>query len=121
MSKEKEILLSSSSTGDIFLDENVLKIVSNVVTKEVQGVSNLSGRLVDVFNTNKKGVSVLKEEGAVKLELSIGVIYGFKVLDVARSVQESVLRSLAHHFGLENVVVDVVIKEITISATDESE
>lgn len=121
MSKEKEILLNSNTSGDIFLDENVLRIVSNIVTKEVPGVFNLTGRLVDVFNTNKKGVSVINSEGSVKLELAIGVIYGYKVLEVAQKVQESVFRSLDHHFSLTNVVIDVIIKEITQPNDDEIE
>ena len=120
LSKE-EILIHSNTSGDIFLDENVVKIVSNIVTKEVQGVSNLTGRLVDVFNTNKKGVLVSNQEGNIKLELSIGVIFGFQVLEVAKQVQESVLRSLSHHFGLSNVVVDIVIKEITLPDVESPE
>lgn len=114
MAKEKEILISSSDSGEIFLDENVVKIVSHLVTKEIQGVSNLTGRFVDVFNTNKKGVSLSNEEGALKLELSIGVLFGSPVLEVAKNAQESVIRSLASHFGLTNVTVDIVIKEILL-------
>jgi uncharacterized alkaline shock family protein YloU len=120
MAKEKDFLLEDTGVGHLYVDDNVIKMVSNLVSKKVDGVYNLTGKLVDVFNSNRKGVDIKSKEETLFVEVSVGVKEDYIVIDVARKVQQAVILALREQFEVENVTVDVVVRELFIENEMES-
>ena len=115
---DKQIKLQESGLGSIYVDEHVVKVVTNVVTKEVDGVHSLTGKLVDVFDSKKRGVSLSTSGDTLHVEVSVVVVYGHQVLQVAQLVQQAVLDELKTNFNLSNVVVDVVVRDVSLLEKD---
>lgn len=114
MANEKDFLLESSKDGNLYVVENVVKICANYVAKEVPGVYDLTGGIVDVFNAKRKGVSITTNKESLHVEVAISVYEDFKIIDIARQVRQAVQLRLQEHFELEQVIVDVTIKEIMV-------
>jgi len=114
MSKENELLLAESVNGNVFTTPEVIRFIAQLASKEVEGVGDLSSKLVDLFTSKSKHVSVEAHEDLLKIEVSISVFHGYKAIDVARKVQFAISEALKINFELEDVHVDVVIKESII-------
>jgi uncharacterized alkaline shock family protein YloU len=75
---------------------------------EVEGVHGL----VESALHRHKGVRVVEEDGAVRVELHLALDWGASMPDVGREVQERVAAYLARMASLAPESVDVVIDEI---------
>lgn len=117
MSKENELLLAESVNGNVFTTPEVIRFIAQLASKEVEGVGDLSSKLVDLFTSKSKHVSVEAHEDLLKIEVSISVFHGYKAIDVARKVQFAISEALKINFELEDVHVDVVIKELIIPSS----
>lgn len=108
--------LNKFEHGDVNISDKVLEIITTIATKEIEGVSGLSGTIADgigeLFGKNNynKGVQVKVEDNSVIIDLDIIVDFGVKIPDVSWSVQEAVKSSVENMTGLKvnqvNIHVD---------------
>ena len=75
---------------------------------EIEGVHGL----VESPLHRHKGVRILEEDGAVRVELHLAVNWGVSVPDVGREVQRHVAAYLARMASVAAESVDVIIDEI---------
>jgi uncharacterized alkaline shock family protein YloU len=84
------------------ISSDVLASYAADAALEVDGVRGL----------RHKGVRVLEDDGAVRVELHLAVEWGASIPDVGRAVQERVSSYLARMASVEANAVDVVVDEI---------
>ncbi len=107
--------------GNITISPNVVKdIVVEVITgiENVVGVSTpeVRAKLSNLFKSDeKKSLEVEMGETECVIELSISVVYGCKIREVAAEVQKAVKEKVEEMTGVTvreiNIIVDKVVKE----------
>lgn len=116
MSESKQI--NKFEHGNVNISDDVLEIIATIATKEVEGVSGLSGSLADdigdLFKKNnyKKGITINVEEDKVTIDLNIMVDFGVKIPDVSWTVQEAVKTSVENMTGLKVEEVNIHVDGI---------
>ncbi len=75
---------------------------------EVAGVTGL----VDRHLPGRRGVRVVRQDGAVRVELHLAVAWGASMPDVGRAVQRRVRDYLTRMADLDQVGVDVIVAEV---------
>jgi uncharacterized alkaline shock family protein YloU len=76
--------------------------------REVTGVRGL----VESHVPRHRGVRVLEEEGAMRIEVHVAVEWGASIPEVGREVQRRVRDFLESMADLEPAAVDVVVDEV---------
>ena len=94
--------------GTASISSDILARYAADAAREVDGVRALVESLVH----RHRGVRVVEDEGAVRLELHVALEWGASAPDVGRAVQERVRDYLARMADLEPAAVDVVVDEI---------
>lgn len=107
--------------GNIIISPNVVKdIVNEVITTidNVLGVSSpeVNTKLSNFFKQDdKKTLEVEMGETECVIEVSISVVYGCKIKDVAYEVQKAIKEKVEEMTGITvrevTVVIDKVVKE----------
>jgi uncharacterized alkaline shock family protein YloU len=90
------------------ISSDVLASYAADAAREVDGVHGL----VESTLHRHKGVRVLEDDGAVRIELHLALEWGASIPDVGRAVQERVAAYLARMASVEADAVDVVVDEI---------
>ena len=99
--EDKELDSHENEGVSIRISDEVIASIASVAAAQVEGVSDMSGNLVndigDVFLGKKsggKGVKVSSGQEEVELDLYINVKYGARIPEVAYKVQENVKKSV---------------------------
>lgn len=93
----------------------VLDTIVNVATESVDGVAAVGAPgLAGLVQKGRKGTAraidvVVDEESKLSVTIHVQVTYGFKLREVAASVQSAVSDALASQVGVEVAAVDVFI------------
>jgi uncharacterized alkaline shock family protein YloU len=90
------------------ISSDVLASYAADAAREVEGVRGL----VESTLHRQKGVRVLEDDGAVRIELHLALEWGASIPEVGRAVQERVAAYLARMASVEADAVDVVVDEI---------
>jgi uncharacterized alkaline shock family protein YloU len=90
------------------ISSDILASYAADAAREVDGVRGL----VESTLHRHKGVRVVEQDGAVRVELHLEVEWGASVPDVGRQVQRRVAAYLARMANIEPQAIDVVIDEI---------
>lgn len=118
--------------GKIEIAPEVIEVIANMATLQVEGVVNLSGGMVvDLVDriggrkTSGKGVKVDIGEKEAAVDVYIIVEFGYRIPDTAHKVQENVRNSIEKMTGLfvtkVNVhIVDVQLKQEKKESTEET-
>lgn len=114
-------IVQENNYGDLVVSDEVLGVIANIATKNIDGVAALSGgnlgtdftEMLGMKNTTK-GIKVIVEETNIKAEVYIEVFYGFKVNEVALQVQKSVKESIESMTGLMVADVNVYVTGIRL-------
>lgn len=106
--------------GSVNISEDVISIIANLATNEVEGVAKMSkglaveiGEMLGMKNPSK-GVTVDIEEEEVIINLYIAIEYGYKINDLAKEIQENVKEKVQTMTGLDVVEVNVNIQEVIV-------
>ena len=113
--KEVTTITEQSELGQINISGEVLEIITNISTKEIEGVMELSGNITDeiagIFSrkSHNKGVVVTVDEKVVTIDVNIIVNFGVKIPEVAWKVQENIKTSIESMTGMkvDNVNVNI--------------
>ncbi len=114
MSDQKEISVESVKLGKIELAPEVLQIIAGLSASQIEGVASLSGGVVGDINqllgrkNLRQGIKVELGDTTV-IQVSIVVIYGYHVVEVATEVQKKVKEAIEDMTG---VTVDQVVVHV---------
>ena len=127
--KTETLLEQSSDYGDIMVNDNVIASLVRRAALSVPGVSRLAGSsLIDniaefVGSSKGRAISISKEAAdsdAVVLEVKINMLFGFKVREVAETVQRAIIEDVENTTGMTVAKVTVVVQKIEEAAEDSS-
>ena len=102
------------------IHERVITTIVRKVASEVEGVSRISGNslvdniaeLVGSKRIKDRAISVQMGEGTVAVEVSINLLFGYKLPEVARALQDKIEEEIKSLTGLKVSQVDVIIRDI---------
>lgn len=120
MAESKQYITQKQENGSVLISEDVLVSIVTVAVSETEGVAGFSSKistdLSDIINkkTRNKGVRItISEDDRLYIECNIMVVYGFAVVNVAKSVQDNVTAAVESMTGLSVTEVNVNICGIT--------
>ena len=106
-------------TGNLKISEDVVASITNIASKEVEGVAELTAapaNLKGIFKTKpvKSSVSVDLNDGVAIIDVYLKIKYGAKVQAVAAEIQKKVKDSVQNMTGIAVSKVNVHISGIVI-------
>ncbi|MBU2009839.1 MAG: Asp23/Gls24 family envelope stress response protein [Chloroflexi bacterium] len=101
--------------GNIIIADKVVASIVHVAAAEIEGVhglgeASLAGRLADALEDAEertKGVRVKVGQDGVSVDLSLSVVYGYRIPEVADRVRQNVAQALRRRCNLATKVVDI--------------
>jgi len=98
--------------GKINYANSVISTIVSVATTEVEGISGIygsNGAMTGIIGRNKvpRGVKVVVNGEAVRVDISVTVDYGMPIQKVGRNCQENVRKSIESMTGLHVEKVDI--------------
>ena len=109
-----------NNLGNIKIADDVVKAIAAKATEDVEGVYKLAGGVADEVSKmlGKKrvtnGVKVEVGEKECSIDTFITIDYGYPISEVAKKVQESVLKAVSELTALKVVEVNVFVQDIKI-------
>ncbi len=106
--------------GAIRITDEVVAIIAGIAATEVPGVAGMSGGIAGGIaealgrKNLSKGVKVEAGEKEAAIDLYIIVEYGFRIPDVAWSIQEKVKKAVETMTGLSVIEVNIHIMGVNI-------
>lgn len=109
MSDNKEYVSSTLENGTVNISDEVLARLTALTATEVEGVFGL-GNVIAAKKSTVKGVRVvIDEEDCISIDCYVVALYGYSVVEVAKSVQEAVTTTLESTTGAKIANVNVSI------------
>ena len=110
---------NEKSVGQIQIADEVIAIIAGTAASEVEGIvtgtaasDSSFGSLFGKKNNPSKGIKVNVEDGTAVIDVELSVIYGYKITDTARQVQEKVKSAVENMTGLSVMAVNVNVSTI---------
>ncbi len=121
MSENKEYVSQSLDNGTIHISSEVIVSIAAMAAQDVEGVYGL-GTGADLTMLKKKNASKeirveISENDEISIDCYIIVLYGYSVVDVAKSVQEAVASTVESTTGRVVADVNVSIGGISLPRT----
>lgn len=113
--------------GAIKITDEVIAIIAGIAATEIPGVSGMSGGIAGGIaealgrKNLSKGVKVEAGEKQAAIDLYIIVEYGFRIPEVAWSIQEKVKKAVEDMTGLNVVEVNIHIQGVNIEREHKKE
>lgn len=119
--------------GRVEISPEVIEIISGIAAAEVEGVATMRGSFASGVaerlgrKNHGKGVKVELGEDGVKVDISVIMIYGVSIPEVARKIQDNVHQTLQSMTGIDIRAINVHIvgvhfeKEADLSLMEEIE
>lgn len=104
--------------GEVKIADEVIVTIAGLAATEVEGVSGMSGGLVDGIaeilgkKSLSKGVKLEVLEEAVAIDLYLIVDYGVKIPDIAWKIQDNVKATIESMLGMKVVDVNIHIQGV---------
>lgn len=111
---------ASSVPGNVRIHGNVIAAIVRKIACSVEGVAKISGssfvdNIAEMVGSKKmhdRSIVVEMGESSVSVEVSINLVYGVSLPDVAEKVQKAVSAEISRLTGLKVSKVNIVIREI---------
>lgn len=113
--------------GAIKITDEVIAIIAGIAATEIPGVAGMSGGIAGGIaealgrKNLSKGVKVEAGEKQAAIDLYIIVEYGFRIPEVAWSIQEKVKKVVEEMTGLNVVEVNIHIQGVNIEREHKKE
>lgn len=123
MSENKEYVSHVLENGSIHISEEVIATITSNAILDAEGVyglnGNISGELGKITKKNSgKSVRILiSEDDEISIDCYIVVLYGYSVVEVAKTVQEAVTSTVESTTGRKVRNVNVNISGISVPKT----
>jgi len=124
---EEDIRSVVNDIGAIKITDEVVAIIAGIAAMEVQGVSSMSGGIAGGIaealgrKNLAKGVKVEVGEKEAAIDLYIIVDYGYRIPEVAWTIQEKVKTAVEEMTGLEVVEVNIHVQGVNIERDQKKE
>ena len=111
--------------GRIIFADDVVATIAALATAEIPGVAAMSGGAIEGFTEKLGGkknltkgvkVEVGAEEAAV--DLSVNIMFGYRIREVCEQIQNAVKNSIETMTGLRVVEVNVFVQAVTFEPTE---
>jgi uncharacterized alkaline shock family protein YloU len=131
MSEEKktstEVSKVEAEGGRIIFADEVVATIAALAVSDVDGVSALSGGVVEGITEmlGKKNVTkgvkveVGAEEAAV--DVSVSIKYGYKIKEVCEKIQQAVKSAIETMTGLRVVEINVLVQSVVFEPTEKED
>ncbi|MBQ7403023.1 MAG: Asp23/Gls24 family envelope stress response protein [Lentisphaeria bacterium] len=104
----------------IQIHEKVIVTIVRKVAAEVDGVSRIAGNslvdnIAELVGSNRikdRAISVQMGDGSVAVEVAINLLFGYKLPEVARALQDKIENEIQNLTGLKVSHVDIIIRDI---------
>ncbi len=115
--------------GVVKIHENVIATIVRRIACSVEGVSKISGssfvdNIAEMVGSKKmhdRSILVDMGDASVSVEVSINLLYGYPLPQVAAAVQEALAKEIGRLTGLKVVKVNIVVREIEDPAEESEE
>ena len=115
MGENKDYLSMIQENGSIHISEDVIASIAALAANEVEGVCGLSARkgsdIAELLGKKNlgRGVKISFSEDRILVDCYVVALYGYSVIDIAKSVQERVTTAVESMTGtkVEHVNVDI--------------
>ncbi|MFV8827966.1 Asp23/Gls24 family envelope stress response protein [Alkalihalobacterium sp. APHAB7] len=111
--------------GKVEISPEVIEVIAGIASSEVDGVATMRGNFATGVaerlgrKNHGKGVKVeLKEDGIV-VDVSVIIIYGVSIPDVAKKIQSNVKQALQTMTGIDLEAVNVHVVGVQFEAQTE--
>lgn len=121
-----DVDLDNKEVGEVKIADDVIAVIAEIATLEVDGVFAIAGGKNDIVQTIRgkkasKGIKIEVNDHEVFTDLAIVVKYGIKIQDVCLKVQEKVKNSIETMTGLDVQSVDVHVVGVEFAKTKPQE
>lgn len=110
--------------GQVNISNEVISTIAGTATLEVDGVygmsGNITGGLYEIMGRKNlsKGVTIEIEAEEVSIEVNVVIIFGYKVHEVSKEIQERIKNAVETMTGLS--VTSVNVNVLGINTAKES-
>lgn len=124
---EENVQSVSNDIGTIKITDEVVAIIAGIAAMEVPGVTSMSGGIAGGIaealgrKNLSKGVKVEVGEKEAAIDLYIIVEYGYRIPEVAWTIQEKVKNAVEDMTGLKVVEVNIHIQGVNIGSEHRKE
>jgi uncharacterized alkaline shock family protein YloU len=124
---EEDVQSVVNEIGAIKITDEVIAIIAGIAAMEVPGVAGMSGGIAGGIaealgrKNLSKGVKVEAGEKQAAIDLYIIVEYGYRIPEVAWSIQEKVKKAVEEMTGLNVVEVNIHIQGVNIEKEHKKE
>lgn len=124
---EENVQSVVNEIGAIKITDEVVAIIAGIAATEVPGVTGMSGGIAGGIaealgrKNLAKGVKVEVGEKEAAIDLFIIVEYGFRIPEVAWTIQEKVKQAVEEMTGLNVVEVNIHIQGVNIEREHKKE
>jgi len=124
---EENIQSVVNEIGSIKITDEVVAIIAGIAATEVPGVTGMSGGIAGGIaealgrKNLSKGVKVEVGEKEAAIDLFIIVDYGYRIPEVAWTIQEKVKNAVEEMTGLSVVEVNIHIQGVNIEKEHKKE
>lgn len=112
---------TQGSQGDsVRISPDVISIITGIAAQEVEGITGLSGGIVDGIAQKfgrkdyGKGIKVRLEGEIVTLDLNVVVEYGVRIMDTAKKLKQKVRATVEEITGLPVAAINVHVIGINL-------
>ena len=125
MSNEQEkqdYVVDKKGIGEVKIASDVVAVIAGLAANEVDGVDSMAGNITNELigmlgmKNLSKGVKVVMEEGTVRVDIAINVIYGYSIPKITKQVQEKVRQQIENMTGL--IVPEVNVRVAGVNTAD---
>ena len=125
MSNEQEkqdYVVDKKGSGEVKIASDVVAVIAGLAANEVDGVDSMAGNITNELigmlgmKNLSKGVKVVMEEGTVRVDIAINVIYGYSIPKITKQVQEKVSQQIENMTGL--IVPEVNVRVAGVNTAD---
>ncbi len=121
------MMTEERDTGKIKIESDVVAMIAGLAASDTEGIASMSGGITEglakrVSGKNvSKGVKVEVGETETAIDLKVIVKYGFKIHEVAKSLQQNVKDAVESMTGLHVVEVNVHVEGVEFHKEVEEE
>jgi len=129
MSEEKKVgteVFNVEAGGDhIIFADDVIATIAALAVSEVEGVSGMSGGVVEGITeilgkkSYTKGVKVKVTQTDASVDISVSIKYGYKLIEVCNKILLEVRNAIESMTGLRVIDIKVLVSSITVDTAEQ--
>lgn len=120
-SRKETMILDDSELGDVRIHEGVIASLARRAALNVPGVSRLAGNVLvdniaEIVGSRRMQARniniILGDEGNVTIEVKVVMLFGYRIPDVASSIQKAIISEVENSTAMNVTGVHVIVQDI---------